>query len=139
MGNAQTDTVYVWNPLAADAEGNQENYNMFTLAQNARVGGIVLAHSMEGRNYIMLSSITGTDQISTIDLEGHLTPPTYAFVDTDINDWLNQEPILRGSVTTVTPAVPRFPLGTFVGGRTISLSPYEIAGSGANIGKLVKK
>jgi hypothetical protein len=133
-GNAQADTVYVWNPLSAD-EGI--NANQFTLAQNARVGGTVLAHSTEHRNYINLAStITGTGQISTIDLEGHLTPPSYAFVDTDINDWLNQDPPLLKSGSALSGLVSRFPLGSFVGGRTLSLSPYKID---ASTGKLVKK
>jgi hypothetical protein len=136
-GNAQADTVYVWNPLAGDGGIGA---NQFTLAGNARVGGTVLAHSVENRNFINLTAVSGgTDQISTIDLEGHLTPPTYAFVDTDINDWLNQAPLLRGAESTVASVIGRFPLGTFVGGRTLSLLPYKIAESGTNIGKLVKK
>jgi hypothetical protein len=111
---------------------------MFTLGENAWVGGIVLAHSAERRNYITLSNIEGTGQIGIIDLEGHLTPPTYAFVDTDINDWLNQDPILRGAVTT--DIIARFPLGAFVGKGTISLSAkYKLGDSVSNLGKLVKK
>jgi hypothetical protein len=137
MGNAQSDTVYVWNPLAEDGGIGA---NQFTLAQNAKVGGIVLAHSTEHRNYINLTAVPGgTGQIATIDLEGHLTPPTYKFVDTDINDWLNQAPIFKGAATTVAAAIPRFPLGTFVGKGHLSLSPYKIETSGGNIGKLVRK
>jgi hypothetical protein len=61
-------------------------------------------------------------------------------VDTDINDWLNQEPILRGVPATVTAAIPRFPLGAFVGKGDIYLpAKYKIADSGPNIGKLVVK
>jgi hypothetical protein len=114
---------------------------MFTLTGSAKVGGIVLAHSAEHRNYIMLGNITGTGQIATIDLEGHLTPPSYSFVDTDINDWLNQQPILRGADATVISAIPRFPLGVFVGKGDISLpAKYKIENTtGSNLGKLVKK
>jgi hypothetical protein len=136
MGSAQADTIYVWNPLKEDG-GIDENG--FTLGENARVGGIVLAHSTEHRNYIMLAdNPAGMGQIGVIDLEGHLTPPSYSFVDTDINDWLNQQAILRGAAVTVAANISRFPLGTFVGGKTLSLSPYKLGGPGTNIGKLVK-
>jgi hypothetical protein len=142
MGNAQADTVYVWNPLAEDAaplpeDDNVVKNNKFTLAQNARVGGIVLAHSAEGRNFINLASITlGTSKIANIDLEGHLT--NYLFVATDINDWLNK-PILVGADTG---DISRFSLGTFVGGTTLSLSPYKLVldtGPEPDIGKLVRR
>jgi hypothetical protein len=134
--NAQADTIYVWNPL--DEDGGIDA-NTFSLVGNAKVGGIVLAHSTEHRNFIYLGNITGTGQIGIIDLEGHLTPPSYSFVDTDINDWLNQQAILRGNSTTVTNNISRFPLGTFVGGSTISLSSKYKIGTDTNLGKLVKK
>jgi hypothetical protein len=129
-GNAQADTIYVWNPLAEDG-GISENG--FTLSGNARARAIVLAHSAEYRNYVWLTRIEGTDQLATIDLEGHLTPPSYAFIDTELEkDWLNQS-LLKGAVDANMAA--RFPLGAFVGGRTLPLSPYKIDASG----KLVKK
>jgi hypothetical protein len=130
-GNAQTQTIYVWNPLIEDG-GIPENE--FTLSENARARAIVLAYSAEYRNYVWLTRIDGTDQIATIDLEGHLTPPTYAFVDTNLEgDWLNQS-LLKGAAVDANMAA-RFPLGAFVGGRTLPLSPYKIDASG----KLVKK
>jgi hypothetical protein len=139
--NAQADTVYVWNPLAADAEplaGAGADYNKFTIAENARIGGVVLAHSAEGRNLINLANtISGAGQIANIDLEGHLT--NFAFKDTDINDWLNKK-IMEGAAATLNLNIRRFSLGTFVGGTTLSLSPYKLSDTiDANIGKLVKK
>jgi hypothetical protein len=129
-GNAQADTIYVWNPLAADAGatgGNQhKEYNKFGMGENARVKGIVLAYSAEYRNYIdIYDSIPGSDQIGIIDLEGHLT--NYKFVDTDINDWLNKA-VLRGGSGAITAALlKRFPLGVFVGGSLINLSTYQLS------------
>jgi hypothetical protein len=123
VGNAQADTVYVWNPLAEDGGIDA---NMFTMAQNARVGGVVLAHSTEKRNFINLANtIDGAGPIANIDLEGHLTPPNYTFVDTNIKDWLDKA-ILVGADSTLTANIQRFSLGTFVGGTTLSLSPYEL-------------
>ncbi|MDR1430368.1 MAG: hypothetical protein LBI85_08775, partial [Spirochaetaceae bacterium] len=136
-GSAQADTVYVWNPLAEDAEplsGASADYNTFILSGNARIGGIVLAHSAEHRNFIDLRGITGTGQIANIDLEGHLT--NFVFKDTDINDWLN-----KTILVDATGLVDRFSLGSFVGGTTLSLSPYKLAlvpGSPAT-GNLVRK
>jgi hypothetical protein len=151
-GNAQVDTVYVWNPLAEDGGIVQ---NMFSLSGNARVAGIVLAYSQEHRNFINVegigvspSSINPTDgtsanpkeqdQIGILDLEGHLT--NYSFVDTDINDWLNQI-VFKGEEKSVKNIIHynRLRAGTFVGGSSISLSSkYKIAIDGST-GKLVKQ
>jgi hypothetical protein len=125
-GKAQADTVYVWNPLREDAApfttSTQADNNRFYLAEYARVGGIVLAHSVEGRNFVDLEDIiyTGSDQIARIDLEGHLT--NGKFVDTDINDWLNKRILLDDDPGNLTTNIGRFPLGTFVGGGPIYLS-----------------
>jgi hypothetical protein len=119
--NAQVDTVYVWNPLKEDGGITQDQ---FTLTSNARVAGIVLAYSAEHRNYINVvedaqTPFTGSDQIALVDLEGHLT--NYSFVDNDITgDWVKQK-ILVGSYATLNKYLARFPLGSFVGGKTISL------------------
>jgi hypothetical protein len=134
-GSAQADTIYVWNPLAADAaplSGAGADYNKFTLAQNAKAGGIVLAHSTEYRNNIVLAGITGTGKISNIDLEGHLT--NGMFVDTDINDWLNKT-VLKG---TASNTMGRFSLGTFVGQGHLILSSYHLVLDSTE-GKLRKK
>jgi hypothetical protein len=133
LGNAQADTVYVWNPLAEDGGIDDDT---FRLSGNARIGGIVLAHSAEYRNYIdIFGSIDGTDQISTIDLEGHLTPPSYAFVDTDINDWLNHT-ILNTSDAALA---GRFTLGAFVGKGNISLKTNYTLSKQGKVGMLAVK
>jgi hypothetical protein len=144
MGSAQADTIYIWNPLAEDAGSdgthNYQDYNEFSLAQNARVGGIVLAYSSEYRNHVNVINIEGTGQIGLIDLEGHLT--NGKFVDTDINDWLNRTVLKGGPLTR--DLVARFPLGAFVGGSNVTLAAkYKLGedsgGSSPNLGKLVKK
>jgi hypothetical protein len=153
-GNSQADTIYVWNPLAADAGATgiyqHAGYNKFAMGENARVKGIVLAYSAEYRNYIdIYGPIPGSDQIGIIDLEGHLT--NYKFVDTDINDWLNKAVLRGGSADISSTLLKRFSLGVFVGGSPINLSAYQLSAAPANtapvpsgvtanyIGKLVRK
>jgi hypothetical protein len=126
-GRAQADKVYVWNPLAEDAVNiGGVIHDRFIMSEGARITGMVLAYSAEGRNFIDISNITGTDQISVIDLEGHLT--NYKFVDTDINDWLNRK-ILTGANPALNSLISnnRFLLGAFVGRDTLSLSRYQLA------------
>jgi hypothetical protein len=148
MGNAQADTIYVWNPLAIDAEGNQEDYNSFTLGENARVGGIVLAYSAEYRNYIILAdNPIGTGQIGIIDLESHLNA-SGSFAGQLEPDWLGQT-IITGNNTTlkkvlgITPSgLSRLPLNSFTGQPSVyNLGTnyiINVAGS-ANVGTFARK
>jgi hypothetical protein len=113
MGNAQADKVYVWN-----YDDDKSQQQSFVIAQNARVGGIVLAYSVSNSNFLTIyENPSGTDQICTIDLEGHLND-SGSFVGDLEPDWLNKK-IIEGNLS-ISGLLDRLPLGTFVGGETIS-------------------
>jgi hypothetical protein len=144
-GNAKADKVYIWNnpwnPGNTPRFGNEPD--SFTIAEYARADGIVLAYddtpgSPQTRNYIDIKgSIPGTDPIATIDLEGHLT--NYVFATTDLEgDWLNRS-LVKGSFNEVRAVIDRFPLGAFVGSRTLSLGPYKLGNESGNYGKMLRK
>jgi hypothetical protein len=125
--NARADKVYIWHVNSAT--------DRFTISGGARIGGLVLAFADEpkdNRNFITIAPLTpGTDPITTIDLESHLTPPSYAFAkDATINgDWLNNYLVFGGSNPI---DVSRFPLGTFTSGgpaQSIS-SKYKLDANG---------
>jgi hypothetical protein len=150
MGKAQADKIYIWNnnPVSAGSFNNQPD--SFTLAENARAAGIVLAYddtpgSPQTRNFIIIAAnVTGTsDPIARIDLEGHLT--NYVFKDTNLNDWIGKK-VLEGDSGLIgnKTFLKRFPLNTFVGGSTIPLEGYyhlEQKGTSSpdNIDALFKK
>jgi hypothetical protein len=119
-GRAQTDTVYVW-----DYDESGIAPQSFTLGGNARIGGIVLAFSATDRNYLTIaSSVTGSDQICRIDLEGHLTGGLFKDF-TPAADWITPpKKLITGNGTTLTTLVnsKRIVLGTFTGNKTIYLT-----------------
>jgi hypothetical protein len=133
MGKAQADKIYIWNnnPVAEGSFANEPD--TFTLAENARAVGIVLAYDdtspgPQTRNFInILAAVPGTDPICSIDLEGHLT--NYQFKDTNLNDWIGKT-VLKVSTglgaSQTSDLLARFPLNTFVGGSTVSLAPYKL-------------
>jgi hypothetical protein len=134
MGRAQADKIYIWNNND-NSDGNtpafSEQRDSFTLAENARAAGIVLAYDdtptrPQTRNYIIITaSLPGSGPICLIDLEGRLT--NYKFVYTDLNDWIDKRII---DVVYPSSDFQRFPLNTFVGGSTVSLGSYELARNG---------
>ncbi|MDR2079995.1 MAG: hypothetical protein LBP74_09775, partial [Treponema sp.] len=132
-GNAQADKIYVWNNESAVAQS-------FTLAENARAGGVVLAHSASNSNVITIaspSSITGNSRIAIIDLEGHLNNSD-KLSGTIAGDWLGKKLLV---VSSGSPAIyiDRLPLGTFVGTATSNIAAsYKISVSGS-AGILVAK
>jgi hypothetical protein len=146
MGNAQADTIYVWNPLAED--GGIPNIDSFTLGENARVGGIVLAYSRDNLNYIILAdNPEGTSQIGIIDLESHLNA-SGSFAGQLEPDWLDQT-IITGNNTPlekvlgITPSgSSRLPLNSFTGQPSVYNlgTKYRIdVVSGANVGTFKRK
>jgi hypothetical protein len=116
----------------------------------ARISGLVLAFADEpgdNRNYINIMNttpdqpnptfFTGTDPITTIDLESRLTSSgSFSSTATIDTDWLGKFLIKNGG-NTIPPAVPqRFLLGSFTsGGPSASLSSYKLD----EFGKLAKK
>jgi hypothetical protein len=133
MGRAQADKIYIWNNNDDTPAFNSER-DSFTLAENARAAGIVLAYddtndsTRQTRNFVRFvdTSPAGTDQVCLIDLEGHLT--NYQFKDTNLNDWIGKDgngddiKILEVDASTSEATVrQRFPLNTFVGGTTLTL------------------
>jgi hypothetical protein len=131
QGDTQTDTAYVWSNNDYEAPANFS----FTLAENARVGGLVLAYSANNKNVINIAGpMPGQDRIALLDFEGHLTNGKLA--PTDINDWLNKTVLSSGSVDDAL--IGRFPLNTLVGGSTLYLSDYKLSAAGP-IAKLVRK
>jgi hypothetical protein len=144
--NAQADKVYVWN--YAKGSWNNGAGDEFTLMEGARVTGLVLAFAddpQNNRNYINIVSssgqffTSGTDPITTIDLESHLTSNgSFAADATIAGDWLNNYLIRNGGspipAAQAADVLKRFPLGTFTSGKpSQSLSPYKLD----NTGKLV--
>jgi hypothetical protein len=142
-GNAQADRVYIWN-YAKGTWGNGVG-DEFTVMEGARIGGLVLAFAddpIDYRNYINIVPVSGvffnsgTDPITTIDLESRLTSSgSFSTTATVGSDWLNQYLIKNNGVplTTEQAAVvlPRFPLGSFTSGKPgLPLTRYKLDASG---------
>jgi hypothetical protein len=153
-GNAQADSVYVWN--YSKGSWNNGFGDEFTLMEGARISGLVLAFAddpKDNRNYINIVESdrqqfgfmqffrSGTDPITTIDLESHLTSSgSFAKDATIAGDWLGNYMIKNGGreipADQAEAVLKRFPLGAFVyGGNTIKLSRYKLD----TTGKLVYK
>jgi hypothetical protein len=140
QGKAQADKVYIWN--YAKGNWNNGNGDEFTMMAGARVSGLVLAFAddpKDNRNYInIMQSGTqfftpGTDHISTIDLESHLTNAgTFAVDATLEGDWLGHHLIKNGNGNAIPPdLIKRFSLNTFIsGGATKSLSHFKLDTTG---------
>jgi hypothetical protein len=127
MGNAQTDTAYVW-----DYGDTSIMDQSFILGENARIGGLVLAHSAENKNVLTIAApVSNSDQICRIDLEGHLTGGGSLAPNDLSGDWVGKT-LVTGDFASI---LSRLPLGTFTGNKTVYLTDYEINSSG----KLVKK
>jgi hypothetical protein len=129
-GSAQADKVYVWN---YDPDPSEETkHQSFTLAQNARLGGLVLAYSRDNNSVLTLDGITGTDRIAVIDLEGHLTDGKLS--GSANGDWLTKKLVICNN-TTLSGLIylNRLTLGTFVGASDTSLSAsYQIKPHGTD-------
>jgi hypothetical protein len=128
LGNARADRVYVWN---YDDDGTPDQ--LFTLAQNAQVTGIVLAYSAENANVIDIKdSFKGTNTICTIDLEGHLNSGG-SFVGELEPDWLHKK-IITGNNSTLTAVLGRLPLNSFTSKNSVYNmgTHYRIAVSGSD-------
>jgi hypothetical protein len=155
-GNAQADKVYVWN--YAKGSWNNGVGDEFTLLEGARVAGLVLAFAddpKDNRNYINIMEsdrltvgntrlyfTPGSEPVTVIDLESHLTAASAFAADATISgDWLGKY-LIRNNGREIPAAQAadvkkRFPLGSFTygGSKPLSLSTYELD----NTGKLVKK
>jgi hypothetical protein len=131
MGKAQADKIYIWNNNDISPDFSRER-DSFTLAGNARAAGIVLAYddtpaNPQTRNFIRIAAngVNGTDPICRVDMEGHLTD--YKFKTTNLNDWIGKKVLDGDSGLIGNPEfLKRFPLNTFVGQDTLSLSAYEL-------------
>jgi hypothetical protein len=142
-GRAQADSSYIWN--YAKGSWNNGAGDEFTLMEGARVSALVLAFAddpQDNRNYINIvgpsGAFTGTDPITTIDLESHLNPNGSFSATATINgDWLNRYMVKNGGNTILQNALNRFPLGTFTSGgpsRSVSAS-YKLDGTGKLVAK----
>jgi hypothetical protein len=147
-GNAQADYVYIWNY----AKGNWGNGvgDEFTMMNGARISGLALAFAddpKDNRNYINIVLqpngqffTGGTDLITTIDLESHLTSSGSFAKDATIEgDWLGTYLIKRSGLEIpagqAADLIKRFRLGSFTsGGSTKYLTGYKLD----NTGKLAK-
>ena len=141
-GTARSDTVYVWN--YAKGSWNNGSGDEFTLTQGARVTDVELAFADEpqdNRNYINLLSTdglftSGSNPITTIGLESHLTSTGFARDATIDGDWQGKYLIKNAGNTISANILKRFPLTNFIYGLyTISLSAYKLDATG----KLVKR
>jgi hypothetical protein len=153
-GNAQADKVYIWN--YAKGSWNNGAGDEFTLMEGARISGLVLAFAddpIDNRNYINIVGSdrakygvgqffsSGTDPITTIDLESRLTAgASFSTTATVESDWLNQYLIKNdGNIIPAAQAaalLKRFPLGSFTSGKpSLSLLKYKLD----TTGKLVSK
>jgi hypothetical protein len=138
-GNAQADSVYIWN--YSQGKWNNDSGDQFTLEGGARVSGLVLAFAdnapdaTDNRNYIYIAenNFTGTDRITTIDLESHLLDNgSFAKGVTAFDDW-GDKFLIKLSVGNAIPAniLSRFPLGSFTsGGAVQTLSTYKLDSTG---------
>jgi hypothetical protein len=147
-GNAQADYIYIWN-YAKGTWGNGFG-DEFTLMNGARISGLALAFAddpQDNRNYINIVEqpngqffTAGTDPITTIDLESHLTGSgSFSTIATIDGDWLGKYLIKRGGLeipaAQAAALIKRFPLGSFTSGNpSKSLSGYRLD----NTGKLTK-
>jgi hypothetical protein len=143
-GNARADLVYVWNyakPTASSGSWNNGFGDEFTLMGGARISGLVLAFAddpKDNRNYINIVEgndrkfFTGTDRVTTIDLESHLLASGSFAKDATIpGDWVGKYLIKNGGneipADQAADILKRFPLGTFTyGGATQNLSAYRL-------------
>jgi hypothetical protein len=141
QGKAQADKVYIWN--YAKGSWNNGNGDEFTMLEGARVSGLVLAFAddpRDNRNYINIMRpdgtqffTPGTDPITTIDLESHLTNAgTFDVKATIEGDWLGHHLVKQGNSAEIPPDIAkRFPLNTFIsGGATKSLSHFKLDSAG---------
>jgi hypothetical protein len=149
-GNAQADKVYVWN--YSEGKWNNGFGDEFTLMEGARVSGLVLSFAddpQDNRNYINIEQFdpvrglffTGTDPVTTIDLESRLNASgSFSTTATIDSDWLNKY-LIRYSgkeipASQAAALLKRFPLGNFTSGNpSKSLSSYKLD----TYGKLAKK
>jgi hypothetical protein len=147
-GNAQADKVYIWN--YAKGSWNNGFGDEFTLMEGARISGLVLAFAddpIDNRNYINIvvsDRLTplgqffssGTDPITTIDLESRLTSGgSFSTTATVESDWIGKYLIKNdGNVipaAQATTLLKRFPLGSFTSGNpSLSLSKYKLDTTG---------
>jgi hypothetical protein len=146
-GKAQADKVYIWN--YSKGSWNRGAGDEFTLMEGARISGLVLAFAddpKDNRNYINIVDsnppygsffTSGTDPITTIDLESHLTSSgSFATDATIAGDWLNRYMIKNNGNAIPDAVIKRFPLGSFTSGKpSLSLSSYKLDSTG----KLVTK
>jgi hypothetical protein len=144
QGRAQADKVYIWN--YAKGSWNNGSGDEFTMLEGARVSGLVLAFAddpKDNRNYINIMPVgtqfftPGTDPITTIDLESHLTSAgTFAVDATLEGDWLGHHLVKNGNGSAIPPdLIKRFSLNMFIsGGAAKSLSHLKLD----TTGKLVK-
>jgi hypothetical protein len=148
--NAQADKVYIWN--YAKGKWGNGNGDEFTMMNGARITGLVLAFAddpKDNRNYINILPVPqlggqfftgGTDPITTIDLESHLTAVGSFAKDATIDgDWLGKFLIKNGGkeipAAQASALIKRFPLGSFTSGLAPKyLSSYRLD----NAGKLTK-
>ncbi|MDR0644607.1 MAG: hypothetical protein LBG05_06825 [Treponema sp.] len=145
-GKAQSAAVYVRN--YAKGSWNNGAGDEFTMMEGARATTVELAFAGDNRNYINLvksdgNFFTGTDRITQIGLESHLTP-SFAF-DTNATidgDWLNSYLLKdKGGNTNKDSAIKdivnRFPPINFFKGVIPAqpLSDYKLD----EYGRLVKK
>jgi hypothetical protein len=143
MGKAQADKIYIWNNNDTSPDFSRQR-DSFILAENARAGGIVLAYddtptNPHTRNFIRITaSVPGTDPICRIDLEGHLT--NYVFATTDISDWVGRKVLeVSTGISNTQALLDRFPLNTFVGKGTLSLSAYKLERNGSTTEIVLRK
>jgi hypothetical protein len=131
-GNARADKIYIWNNN--DSPKFSREPDSFTISENARADGIVLAYddsdsgAHQTRNHINVANLSGIDTVATIDLEGHLTDNAFKTMDLE-GDWLGKT-LIKSSIASISTDIARFPLGTFVGSGTRSLSSYKIVPDG---------
>jgi hypothetical protein len=140
-GNAQADAVYVWN--YKEGPWNNGAGDQFTLMEGTRITGLVLAFADNGndptdnRNYINIMPVngkffTGTERITTIDLESHLLDDgSFDKKATIAGDWVNKFLIKNAGNAIPADVLTRFALGTFTyGGATQGLSAYRLDNTG---------
>jgi hypothetical protein len=142
-GSARADRVYVWN-----YDGNTVSDQIFNLAENAQITGIVLAYSAENANFInIVYTFAGKNTICTIDLESHLNN-SGNFAGQLEPDWIGKT-IITGVNTTlesvlgISPSGPdRLPLNSFTGQPSVYEmgTKYKIrVNSGDDFGTFQKK
>jgi hypothetical protein len=119
-GRAQADSSYIWN--YSKGSWNNGVGDEFTLMEGARISAMVLAFAddpQDNRNYINLiyPFATGTDPVTTIDLESRLnTNGAFSITATIDGDWLNRYLIKNGGNPIPQNILNRFLLGTFTSG-----------------------